>query len=752
MTPCLHSGRKLGSPAANIGIVQSPRRDRLYLSCTSTAGSGVREGARVMMTRHRIASACVTAVAASVVIAPALPAAAVAYVGLVEAADSPYSVATNPVAIVTADFNGDGFPDIATSSVSPSRVSVLLGDGAAGFTAASGSPFVTGSGPSEILSGDFNDDGDLDIATLNDEPLTANRQGIPDTASVLLGDGTGNFAAPLSQAAGGPFQHAFAAGDLNQDGELDLLVSHSAFSEQGVDNKVDVLLGNGDGSFAFKSDIVDRELAGSVNPAGIGSIAVGDLNGDGSLDFVVANQNADGLSAWLGDGTGQFAAAPGSPVASAHAAFVLPVDLTEDGNLDLAVTSANFFTISVLAGDGTGQFATLSGYPVTLAHDVEAPAVADFDGDGHQDLAAPNLNHNSLDVWYGDGTGNLQLSSQSPISAGGGPRGVAPADYDGNGVTDLAAVSTGLSAVILLLGTVDSTPPTTSIVLDPDSPDGSNGWYRMAPTATVTATDTGGGSVQSTRCTVDPASAPTDWDDLPGSCVLPDGPVVGSEGSHVIYAASSDSAGNIGGVISRTVNLDGSGPTLDPVVTPDVIYQGSLATAAANATDPVSGIATQSCDAVSTDAIGAHSVQCSATDNAGNTTSAGVSYTVLAAADLSVAIDAAVSPRMRQITYTVTVSNGGPSVATNVVLTDTLPSGGHLVSTDFTEGTCTTSGRKTTAVSCTYPSLSAAAESVVTIVVRVSGKSRSFRNVATVASDTHELDDVDNQAMVDTVA
>jgi hypothetical protein len=362
------------------------------------------------------------------------------------------------------------------------------------------------------------------------------------------------------------------------------------------------------------------------------------------------------------------------------------------------------------------------------------------------------LNHNELVVWYGDGAGGLHLSPQVPIPAGDSPRAVAPADYNNDGVMDLAAVNASDSTVTLLIGTIDSTPPTTTIALYPLSPDGSNDWYRTTPAATVTATDAGGGAVGATRCAVDPTSAPVTWDDLPGSCTLPDGPVVGSEGAHVIYAAAEDTYGNIGDIVSRTFQVDGSGPILDPAVSPDVIYQGSVATASPNASDSVSGVAAQSCDAVPTDIVGDHSVQCSATDNAGNLTSAGVNYSVLPAADVSVGIAAEVSPRSREITYSVTVANGGPSAATNVVLTDTLPSGSRLLRVDSTYGTCTPPAKKSTVLSCTLASLSAAHEAVVTIVVRMSGKRVTAHDVATVTSDTHDLDDSNNLATIDSSA
>ena len=148
---------------------------------------------------------------------------------------SPFAVGKNPEAIAVGDFNGDGFQDLAVANEKDSTVTVLLGNGSGGFTAASGSPFTVGSNPFSVAVGDFNNDGILDLATAN---FSSNN------VTVLLGDRFGGFVA----ATGSPFNagsgpSSIVAGDFNGDGMQDL-----ATANFDSDN-VTVLLGNGSGGF-----------------------------------------------------------------------------------------------------------------------------------------------------------------------------------------------------------------------------------------------------------------------------------------------------------------------------------------------------------------------------------------------------------------------------------------------------------------------------------------------------------------------
>ena len=208
---------------------------------------------------------------------------------------SPFAEPSNPRAVATGDFNGDGIQDLAFANQSTNNVVVMLGNGTGGFAQAPNSPFSAGTAPFALVVGDFNGDGHLDIATAN--------QG-SNNVTVLLGNGAGGFTA----AAGSPFSagvspDTLAVGDFNGDGIQDLAVP--GFTT----NNVAVLLGNGSGGFTTDPN----------GPFPVGThpfaVAVGDFNGDGFDDIAATNYNGANVTVLLGNGSGGFTAAVGSPFA-----------------------------------------------------------------------------------------------------------------------------------------------------------------------------------------------------------------------------------------------------------------------------------------------------------------------------------------------------------------------------------------------------------------------------------------------------
>jgi hypothetical protein len=333
-----------------------------------------------------------------------------------------------PYSVAVGDFNGDGNLDLAIANFGGgggNTLSILLGDGTGNFSLAS-SP-ATGSGPYSVAVGDFNGDGKLDLAVANVGS---------STVSILLGDGTGNFTLASSPATGID-PASVAVGDFNGDGKLDLAVANACGNNPNCNSggTVSILLGDGTGNFALASSPATGNKPYSV--------AVGDFNGDGKLDLAVANNGSNTVSILLGDGTGNFTLASSpvtgnSPISVAVADFngdgKLDLAVANQCGNDPNCDSAG--TVSILLGDGTGNF-TLASSPGT-GYYPNSVAVGDFNGDGKLDLAVANLDDSTVSILLGDGTGNFTLTS-SPAT--GNPDSVAVGDFNGDGKQDLAVAN-----------------------------------------------------------------------------------------------------------------------------------------------------------------------------------------------------------------------------------------------------------------------------------------------------------------------
>ena len=140
-------------------------------------------------------------------------------------------------------------------------------------------------------------------------------------------------------------------------------------------------------------------------------ISVADVNQDGNPDILVTNADAGTVSVLLGDGRGEFREAAGSPFAAGHLPNDIAIgDMNGDGNPDMVIADHQSPFVSILLGDGKGGFRAAPGSPVDV-HSNPHPhgvAVADFDGDGKPDVATDSWGENKIEVLLGDGKGGLR--------------------------------------------------------------------------------------------------------------------------------------------------------------------------------------------------------------------------------------------------------------------------------------------------------------------------------------------------------
>ncbi len=250
--------------------------------------------------------------------------------------------------VAVGDFNSDGNVDLAVSNPRDNNVSVLLGNGDGSFRAAVN--YAAGSGPASVAVGDFDGDGRFDLAVANSGS---------NNVSLLLGNGNGTFQAPLNFPAGtNPI--SIVAADFNGDGIADLAAANSGGST------ISVLLSNGDETF---------QSAVNYPVVGLGpySITVSDFNGDGKADLVVGNLNSPNGSVLFGKGDGTFQPAASYSAPSTRA--VVAGDFNGDGRADLAEVSSGVSVLLATAPVSTTTTLLSSLNPSTFAQPVTLTAM-----------------------------------------------------------------------------------------------------------------------------------------------------------------------------------------------------------------------------------------------------------------------------------------------------------------------------------------------------------------------------------------
>lgn len=290
-----------------------------------------------------------------------------------------YSVGSGPRSVTTADFNRDGAHDLAVANFFDDTFSVFLNknDQTGAFIA--DHVYPTPSGPSSIISADFNSDGAADIAVANRDS---------NNVSVLLNmnNGDGVFAFKSDYRVGlMPLQ--VASGDFNGDGAPDIAVvsSNSDF--------VSVLIN--------KNNLTGLFNARTDYPAGNTpvSVASNDFDGDGAPDLAVGNNESNTVSVFLNknDLSGTFNAAV-DYIVGGNPFSIVTEDFNGDGAYDLAIVSTRKNLLSVLLNknDMSGAFAArtdfdISGTPISITS-------GDYNGDGDVDLAISNLNSSNVTV------------------------------------------------------------------------------------------------------------------------------------------------------------------------------------------------------------------------------------------------------------------------------------------------------------------------------------------------------------------
>ncbi len=362
-----------------------------------------------------------------------------------------YTVGFNPVSARLGDLDGDGDLDLAVANSLGScetgcdrdEVSILFNNGDGTFGGHTFYP-VAGTLPMGAAAGDLDGDGDLDLAITHRSPHGVH---------ILLNNGDGTFA-PGADHAVSSFAFEVTTGDLDGDGDLDLAVA--GFTQGG--GGLDILLNSGDATFgpAYNYPGCSCEFPGGY------FLALGDLDGDDDLDAVLGLTGEDAVAVFFNNGNGLFGNIVSYPVGIAppdgYGGAGSPMgvalgDLDGDGDLDLVVANDADRNVSVLLNDGLGSLAPQVMYEAGVY--PWGLAIAPMDGDQAPDIVVANQGSRTISLLANNGDGTFHSDVRYP--AGDRPWSVGAGDLDNDGDPDLAVVNYGSDDVSILLGAGDGT-------------------------------------------------------------------------------------------------------------------------------------------------------------------------------------------------------------------------------------------------------------------------------------------------------
>jgi len=325
----------------------------------------------------------------------------------------PLAYRFRPHDIVAGDYDNDGRIDLAVL-LGGGLVMTLKGNGDCTYT---DFEFYVSSGSLTIQAADFNHDGRLDLATVTATTIDHN------SISVLLNSITLGFKAPRAVQWGPDF---IDAGDFNNDGRKDLASSWATvFSNT---SGVDILINDGG------VGLLEPELH-HPSPAGLAGMKLGDFNGDGNMDAVSAHDyNGRGLATYFGNGSGVLGNAIRHELNNGLTSDIIVGDFDSDGDDDVFAIDRTERGLSLLS-NGDGTYTNAPGSPLELPENVPFELQkGDFNNDGNLDLLM-SMNY-VIELWLGDGKGGFeQAQTEFPELSH-----AVAGDFNGDGTLDVAAV------------------------------------------------------------------------------------------------------------------------------------------------------------------------------------------------------------------------------------------------------------------------------------------------------------------------
>ncbi|CAF4034571.1 unnamed protein product [Rotaria sp. Silwood2] len=342
-------------------------------------------------------------------------------------------VGSNPGDVIIDDFNRDNWLDVAVTDGNDDSIIIIMGNENGTFSTKL--TYFTGSGsmPSALAIGYFNNDKYLDLAVANTEA---------DTIGIFFGLDYTVFKNQKSCNAGKDSSpDSLAIGDFNNDGHLDIVTTLYYWGMLGV------FLGYGNGTFTSLSTYSDMHFS---QPR---AVTVGDVNNDNQLDIIEVKRGINSISIVLGHGNGTFA----NPILYSTGPDTAPRsiavgDFNHDNCLDVTVANYGANTIGVFFGYGNGTFQDVIALSTGKGSRPHSVTVFDINNDTHLDIIVANTGIDQVGVFLG--YGNKSFTAQMTFSTGAdsSPQSAIARDFDKDGKVDLAITNYGTNNVFILYG------------------------------------------------------------------------------------------------------------------------------------------------------------------------------------------------------------------------------------------------------------------------------------------------------------
>jgi Ca2+-binding RTX toxin-like protein len=364
-----------------------------------------------------------------------------------------FAAGSNPLSLAIADFDGDGKLDLVTTNYDADKVSVRYNT-STGDTLSfdPSSTFATGNQPYSVTSADVNGDGLLDLIVANDD-YEYSSGFYYGTISVLQNTsfpGAIGFADQL-QLTTGPKPTSAISADIDGDGLADLITANF-YNSSSSGNGISVLRNtSASGKFGFAAKI---DFATGTNPL---TVTSADVNGDGKLDLITANTSSNNVSVLVNTSTSgavSFAAKVDVTVGT-NPRSVTSADVNGDGKIDLITANNDSDTVSVLFNTSSADKVSFAKKDYVVGSDPARVTTADVDGSGRADIIVTNAGSDTVSVLKNiSAVGSSQFFAEKiDFKTGDNPVGVTSADVNGDGKVDLLVANSYDDTVSVLLNT-----------------------------------------------------------------------------------------------------------------------------------------------------------------------------------------------------------------------------------------------------------------------------------------------------------